>query len=187
MLMTRSFLPVFALLALVISTGTGCGPSDATSTRRPTPTPTTSRYVVTLSPLNHSGVSATAQLEMAGDLLTVTIQSRGLEPNREHYQHIHGNPGSTVRCPSATDAGASGVLTVEQGLAAVGPIALDLSPYAQVSGPWPTHWSHAYSLSPEALANLSPLTGHVVVLHGMTYHGTYDRALFVACGPIKAA
>jgi hypothetical protein len=143
--------------------------------------------MVTLSPVNHSGVSGIAQLEVTGDVLTVTIQSRGLEPNREHYQHIHGNPGSTVQCPSAIDAGPSGVLTVEQGLAAVDPIALDLYPYAQVSGPEPTDWSHAYSLSPEALANLQPLTGHVVVLHGMTYHGLYDRALFVACGPIKAA
>jgi hypothetical protein len=143
--------------------------------------------MVTLSPVNHSGVSGTVQLALTGDVLSVTIQSRGLEPNREHYQHIHGNPGSTVRCPSAADAGASGMLTVEQGLAAVGPIALDLYPYAQVSGPGPTDWSHSYALSPEVVANLMPLTGHVVVLHGMTYHGTYDRALFVACGPIKPA
>ena len=107
--MKRSFSPALTVLAVVLGASAGCGSSADTTTQRPTPTPTTARYVVALSPVNLSGVSGTVQLALSGDVLSVTIQSRGLEPNREHYQHIHGNPGSTVRCPSAADAGASGM------------------------------------------------------------------------------
>lgn len=164
----------------------GCGRASASGAQAPTPS-TTGHYRALLHPLNASGVSGTVQLDVTGSMLLVSIQARGLEPNREHYQHIHGNSGGTVGCPSSAAADASGVLTVDQGLAVVGPIALDLAPYPEVRASGSVNWSHTYALTTAELASLAPLTGHVVVLHGLTAHdGIYDRALFVACGPIQA-
>jgi hypothetical protein len=186
--MQRSLVPavaILAMLALVSAALGGCGTFPVSASQRPTQAATI-HYLATLRPLNASGVSGTVRLDLTGSSLEVTIQAHGLEPNKEHYQHIHGNPGGTVGCPSKADADASGLITVDQGLAVVGPIALDLFPYPVVSGSGSMKWSHAYTLTATDLSNLTPLTGHVVVLHGMTYHGTYDRALFVACGPIQA-
>jgi hypothetical protein len=186
--MQRLIIPAVAMLAaLALVTGAlgGCGPSPAVGVQRPTQA-TTIHYMATLRPLNASSVSGTVRLDLTGSSFTVTIQARGLEPNKEHYQHIHGNQGGTVACPTKADADASGHITVDQGLAVVGPIALDLFPYPGVSGPGSVDWSHTYMLSATELSDLAPLTGHVVVLHGMTYHGIYDRAQFVACGAIQA-
>jgi len=181
--MQRSFVPAVAILA-TLALG-GCGTAPASGAQRPTQAPTT-HYVVTLRPLNTSGVSGIVRLALTGSVLAVTIHASGLEPNKEHYQHVHGNPGGTVACPTTADADASGMITVDRGLTVVGPIALDLSPYPQVSGSGLADWSHSYTLTSAELSNLAPLTGHVVVLHGMTSHGNYDRALFVACGAIHA-
>src|SRR5262249_26351339 len=154
---------------------------------RPSPTLVpTLRYAVALSPLNASGVSGTVRLELTGDVLVVTTHVNGLAPNQTHYEHIHGNPGSAVSCPTAASADASGIVSVAQGLAVVGPIAFDLQPYPQVTGTHPVDWSQRYSLSPFDLSHLTSLTKDVVVLHGLTYHGVYDRAMFVACGSIQA-
>jgi hypothetical protein len=186
--MQRSLVPAVTILAtLALLTGmlSGCGMAPGAGAQHPTQT-TTTHYVATLHPLNASGVSGTVRLDLTGNSLEVTIQAHGLEPNKEHYQHIHGNPGGAVACPSKADADASGLITVDRGLAVVGPIALDLFPYPVVSGSGSVDWSHTYTLTATGLSNLAPLTGHVVVWHGMTYHGTYDRALFVACGPIQA-
>ncbi|HZC79830.1 MAG TPA: hypothetical protein VE258_18895 [Ktedonobacterales bacterium] len=147
----------------------------------------TFHYAVTLRPLNASDVSGSARLDLTGNVLVVTIHANGLQPNREHYQHIHGNLGGVVACPTPADADASGMLTVARGLAVVGPIVLDLQPYPSVTGPGAVDWAQSYTLTPDEQSSLVPLTDHVVVLHGMTSHGVYDRALFVACGAIRAA
>jgi hypothetical protein len=175
---------ILAPLALLAGTLGGCGTAPTAATRRPAPA--TAHYLATLRPLNGSSVTGTVRLALTGNVLAVTIQASGLEPNGEHYQHIHGHAGGSVACPSPADATASGVLTVDQGLAVVGPIALDLQPYPPVSGTGSIEWSRSYSLTESEVSSLAPLTGHVVVLHGMTAQGTYDRALFVACGPIQA-
>jgi hypothetical protein len=188
--MQRPVILVVALVALLSGALGACGPWSAVGAGSPTPSPTLtppSHYTVTLSPLNGTRVSGTMRLDLTGNVLAITLHVSGLEPNHEHYLHIHGNPGSTVACPSRAAAGPSGMLTVQQGLAVVGPIVLDLQPYPQVTGLGPVDWSQVYTLSAGELAVLSPLTAHVVVLHGMTYQGVYDRALFVACGPIRAA
>jgi hypothetical protein len=177
---------VLALLALATGALSGCGGASVATAQRltPTPSPRTTHYLVTLHALNSSGVSGMAWLDLQGSELTVTIRASGLEPNGEHYQHIHGNADGTVACPTTADP-ATGI-TVEQGVAAVGPIALDLQPYAVVAGSGSEQWTHTYTLTPGDLFNLAPLTGHVLVLHGMTSHGVYDRAYFVACGQIQA-
>jgi hypothetical protein len=115
-------------------------------------------------------------------VLVVTIHATGLEPDREHYQHIHGNPGGAVICPVA----AGGVISVNQGLEQVGPVALDLQPYAQIGASRAEDWSQSYTLGSDQMYFLTPLTGHVLVLHGMTTAGAYNRATFVACGGIRA-
>jgi Cu/Zn superoxide dismutase len=183
---TRAMLVTCVLVAAMLA---GCGAAPVTGAQRspsPTPAATTApaqRYTATLSPLNASGVSATARLELSGNVLVVTLHATGLEPNREHYLHIHGYPDATVTCPATS----GGAISVDEGIAHVGPIALDLQPYPQVTGPGTVDWSHTYTLSPDDLYNITPLTGHVLVLHGLTTNGTYNRATFVACGQIQAA
>jgi len=178
----RAFL--LALLCLAVS---ACGQSSTPGAQRPSPAmEPTLRYAVTLSPLNASGVSGTVRLELTGDMLVVTTHAIGLAPNQTHYEHIHGTPGGAVSCPTAANADASGMVSVAEGLAVVGPIAFDLQPYPQVTGTTPVDWSQRYTLSPYYRSHLTPLTEHVVVLHGLAYQGVYDRALFVACGPILA-
>jgi hypothetical protein len=191
--MQRSYahgIALLGVLALVICGGSGCTIGSAAGGQRsrpPTATPTvqTIRYMSTLHPVNDSGVSGSVQLDMTGSRLTVTIHASGLELNQIHMQHIHGYGGLTVICPAP--ASTNGEITVEQGVAAVGPIALDLQPYAQVSASGSIDWSQTYMLAPGVLSDVMPLTGHVVVLHGMTFHGTYVSAMFVACGAIQAA
>lgn len=173
----------FAVMALAASALSGCGVTPAAATATVTPVPT-AHYAVTYQEVNHSGVSGTAQLDLVGHTLTVTIHAKGLEPNKEHYQHIHGLSGTQVSCPTKATGG--GLITVDEGLAAVGPVAWDLAPYANVGDAGTIDWTHSYTLDAVQLANLGPLTEHVMVLHGLTDHGVYDRAIFVACGAIQA-
>jgi hypothetical protein len=184
-------LGLLGLLALALALAPvmldGCGASSAAGALPPTHTPGPTHYTVTLRPLNGTSVTGTEQLVLTGNVLAISLHVTGLEPGREHYQHIHGYPGSTAICPTAANADASGLITVDTGLAVVGPVVLDLQPYPQVTGHGPLDWSQTYALTATQLADLLPLTAHVVVLHGMTHERTYDRALFVACGPIQAA
>ncbi len=183
---------IYLLIAVTLA-GCGAGAASVTGAHRaPSPPPTatattaptvpTVHFTATLRPLNASGVSATARLDQTGNVLVVTLHATGLEPNREHYLHIHGYPDATVTCPVGSD----GAISVDEGLAHVGPIALDLQPYPQVTVPGAVAWTHTYRLSPDDLYNITPLTGHVVVLHGLTSNGSYNRATFVACGQIQA-
>jgi hypothetical protein len=180
-------LAALASLALMPVTLAGCGVASAPAGAQPPATSTattapTLHYTATLSGLNASGVSATARLDLIGSALEVTLHATNLEPNREHYLHIHGYPQASVTCPT----GSGGAISVDEGIAHVGPIALDLQPYPQVTGPAAVDWSHTYMLSPDDLSNITPLTGHVLVLHGLTTNGVYNRATFVACGQIQA-
>lgn len=179
------FVTLTTLALITVTALAGCGAAPATgaqSAPSPTPTAPTVHFIAALSPLNASGVSATAHLDLSGNVLVITLHAAGLEPNREHYLHIHGYPGTMVTCP----AGSGGDISVTEGLAHVGPVVLDLQPYPQVTRPGVVGWSHTYVLLPDELANLTPLTDHVVVLHGLTTNGTYNRATFVACGQIQA-
>ncbi len=73
-------------------------------------------FTVDLHPLNNSGVSGTATLSLDGGELTVTIDATGLEPDKTHAQHIHGNPPgrgvpSNSTCPTAAaDANGDGIV-----------------------------------------------------------------------------
>jgi hypothetical protein len=144
-------------------------------------------YVAQLLPMNNSGVSGTAVLNVQGDLLSVQIDARGLEPNRPHEQHIHGlfdQSGTPIPpMPSlAVDTDHDGFIETPEGEKAIGPIIVPLtSPPGGNPGNYPTapdgtiHFSQMYNLDdPATFAPgfnknlLFPLTFRSIELHGMT-------------------
>ena len=180
---------VFCSLVLLVLALSACG-SSSTAAAPPTPTPTptqpTSHYTVKLSPLNGSGVSGTVDLQLTGSMLAVTVNVTGLTPNQIHFQHIHGSHDAVSTCPTRADANASGIITIDRTLQIVGPVAFGFSPYTPADRHGVVRWSNAFALDGGILWDISPLTQHVVVVHGMMYQGSYDNVLPVACGPIQA-
>ena len=172
-------------LAFIVS---GCGSVGASSGKVVrAPTPMTTRYIAMLSALNASGVTGKVEMALSGDELDVMISLSGLSPNQEHMQHIHGAHGTLATCPTAASANADGIITLAAGTPAYGPVALPFepTPTADVSGK--VSWSRHLTLASYEVYNMTTLTQHVVLIHGMTYKGVYDQTLPVACGPIKAA
>jgi len=189
-MMKRFHCPLLVLLVLLVSACGSASPSavPSTPTSLPTPTqPTTSHYTAKLSALNATHVSGAADFKLTGNVLVITINATGLQPDKEHYLHIHGTADTSVTCPTLADADASGHITIEKALTIIGPIALDLQPYPQPDAHGAISWSRIFHLAPYQLSDITPLIHHVIVLHGMTYQGVYDRALTVACGPIQVA
>jgi len=142
----------------------------------------TSHYTARLSALNSSGVSGTVDFQVTGNVLVVKMNVTGLVPNLKHFQHIHGN--GTATCPTATDA--NGSVTLSEAQTNIGPLAFDLQPYPLTDAHGRLHLTQTFTLAPDELANITPLTGHVMVFHGALNHGQYDRFLPAACGPILA-
>ena len=173
------------LLVLLSLAGSACGSVSAPRTGS-TPTVTrvlTSHYTARLSALNSSGVSGTVDFRVTGNVLVVKMQVSGLVPNQKHFQHIHGDGSST--CPTAADARAG--VTLSEALTNIGPLAFDLQPYPLTDAQGRLDLTQTFTLDPDELAKITPLTGHVMVLHGAFNHGQYDRFLPAACGPIQAA
>jgi hypothetical protein len=188
--MKRSQCLLLILLMLILSACGSSFTSPVLSSTTPTSTPsqpTTSHYLAKLTPLNATHVSGTANFTLTGNILVITIHAIGLQPGKEHYLHIHGAPDSSVSCPTKADADAGGHITIEKALTIIGPVALDLQPYPQPDAQGAVSWSQIFHLEPYQLSDTTPLSHHVIVLHGMTYQGIYDRALTVACGPIQVA
>ncbi|MCC9641989.1 dockerin type I domain-containing protein [Rhodopirellula sp. JC740] len=114
---------------------------------------TTQTFTTTLSELNDSGVTGTANVTVDtsdpdNPSVTVSIQASGLVPNQPHIQHIHGRFASdldstgTIDGPFVGDGGSSidsrtpdlgddtngdGFVTVGEGLAGYGNVLLNLS------------------------------------------------------------
>ena len=175
------------LLVVLSLAGSACGSAGAPATA-PTPTPTvtqvlTSHYTASLSALNSSGVSGTVDFQVTGKVLVVKMKVTGLVPNQKHFQHIHGN--GTATCPTATDA--KGGVTLSEALTNIGRLAFDLQPYPLTDAQGRLNLTQTFTLDPDELANITPLTGHVMVFHGAFNQGKYDRFLPAACGPIQAA
>ena len=180
---------VGSLLVLLVLVLSACGSSNAASVA-PTPSPTrpiaTEHYIARLSSLNSSGVSGTIDLRLTGNRLVVIADASGLEPNQIHYQHIHGSHDTASTCPTAADANASGVITIDQAMQKIGPVALGFQPYFPIDKHGTMHWSQTFNLESSELWAITPLVQHVIVFHGMTSQGVYDKVLPVACGPIEA-
>jgi hypothetical protein len=182
---------VCSLLMLLVLVLSACGNSNAasvppTSSPTPTPTQTTEHYMVKLSALNRSRVYGTVDLQLTGNTLAVTVDGTGLEPNQVHFQHIHGEHYSISTCPTAADANASGIITLDKALPKIGPVAFDFGPYSPTDQHGTIHWSQTFNLDSAELFAITPLVQHVVVIHGMTQQAAYNNVLPVACGPITA-
>jgi hypothetical protein len=176
---------IVVLLVLLSLVGSACGSAGAPSTA-PTPTVTqvlTSRYTASLNALNSTGVAGTVDFQVIGKVLVVKMKVAGLVPNQKHFQHIHGN--GTATCPTATDA--KGGVTLSEDLTNIGPLAFDLQPYPMTGAQGRLNLTQTFTLDPDELASIIPLTGHVIVLHGAFNQGQYDRFLPAACGRIQAA
>jgi hypothetical protein len=137
-----------------------------------------------LSALNRSGVSGVVDLQLTGNTLIVTVEGRGLEPNQIHFQHIHGDHYTVSTCPTAADADANGIITLDKALPKIGPVAFNFGPYSPRDQHGTIHWSQTFHLDSPELWAITPLVQHVVVIHGMTSQGTYNKVLPVACAPI---
>ena len=173
-----------ALVVLLSSLACGaCGASSLMHTA-PTSTPMVTRmYTTTLTQLNHSGVSGTVNFQLTGNILVVRINVKGLVPNQKHFQHIHGDGASS--CP--TSAEASGSVTLSEALTNIGPLAFDLQPYPVTNSQGRLDLEQTFTLAPDELANITPMTGHVMVFHGAMNDGVYDRFLPASCGDIQLA
>lgn len=129
-------------------------------------------FTVALQPLNGSGVTGTAVLELAGDELTVQLLAIGLEPGQTHPQHIHGltSDGAAVDSTVPTlaeDADGDGYIEVGEGAATYGPVILPLTPFPTAPAGF-VSYKETFSLDAAMLAELTPLEKRVLVLHGMT-------------------
>ncbi len=180
---------VCSLLTLLVLALSACGNSNTanvppTPSSTPSPTQTTEHYMAKLSALNGSGVSGTVDLQLTGNTLVVTVDGRGLEPNQVHYQHIHGDHYSVSTCPTTADANASGIITLDKTLQKVGPVAFDFGPYSPTNQHGTIHWSQTFNLDSPELFAITPLVQHVVVIHGLTSQGVYEKVLPAACAPI---
>lgn len=149
-------------------------------------------YVADLMPLNNSGVSAHFDLTLNGNLLTVTEQAAGLEPNELHVQHIHGmlppNQASTMVATAADDTNHDGYVDLAEGQTSYGPILLDLSsPPGGATSAFPTapngtiNFTQTYNLADQSQfgtafneSDLLPLTDREIVIHGMTVGPNYQ-------------
>ena len=176
---------VCSLLTMLVLVLSACGSSNTVSAPpTPSPTPTTEHYMARLSALNRSGVSGVVDLQLTGNTLIVTVEGRGLEPNQIHFQHIHGDHYTVSTCPTAADADANGIITLDKALPKIGPVAFNFGPYSPRDQHGTIHWSQTFHLDSPELWAITPLVQHVVVIHGMTSQGTYNKVLPVACAPI---
>ena len=76
-----------------------------------------------LAPLNNSGASGTANLDLEGDQLTTDIASEGLAPNLQHAQHIHGLEEAISECLTIlNDQDGDNLVNTTEGEPSYGPI-----------------------------------------------------------------
>lgn len=142
-------------------------------------------YEVDLAPLNNSGVYGEVELKLKGKMLHISIEAHGLEPGKIHPQHIHGfnNPVKKSTCPGIeADSNADGIISVQEGLPAYGPIILPLTPFDLVEANGKLEYEASFKINP---STVQPLEKRVVLLHGMTVNNQYIPSLPIACGKIR--
>lgn len=191
--MTR-FVPAVPALAIVTLAACGDAPTgsgDATgapSFSHNGNTPAVPVYRVALEELNGSGVTASATLQVRDGKLVVHVNAVGHDPDRLHPQHIHGFGDRASACPTAAqDADGDGVITIDEGAAAFGPVQVDLQPYptpANAAGA--ITYTRAFDLSAVPF-DPSDLPEKTMVLHGDFVGASYVASLPVACGTVEPA
>ena len=144
-----------------------------------------SRVSGKLVPLNGSLVSGTVRAAVEGGELSVVVEAEGLEVQQIHPQHLHGFFGGdrSASCPTVeADADGDQVLSAAEVEPVTGPPLLPLEPF-----PLPTderRFRYQASLPIDA-ASLGPLPFQVVMIHGLTLDGEYQRGLPVACAELE--
>jgi hypothetical protein len=79
-----------------------------------------------LRPLNGSGTSGSATVDISGSEVTVTVTTNGASPEQPHAQHIH--IGGNNVCPtSAADTDGDGFISTPEGQPAYGAVQVSLT------------------------------------------------------------
>lgn len=142
-----------------------------------------------LAPLNFSGVSGTASVEVTGNKLDVTFDATGLLPNAPHAVHIHFGEQASHECPPQSADGGDGQLSTSDGLPFYGPIVTSLTITGDTS-PASALAIERFSNAPDGtisydrediktdrnVAKAIEAGQGVLVLHGVDYNGNgeYD-------------
>ena len=165
-------------------------------------------YTASLSALNSSGVSGTADVTVRDGQFTVTVDAEGTEASQVHFQHIHGFDDQASACPTmSADSDGNGRISVSEGAPAYGGIRVPLDGSLDTAGEsnglgdgntMPTaDGSGAYMYEESIATGDLALNGggsfsdlnldqHAIVVHGLTVDGTYEATLPVACGTLSA-
>ncbi|MDB5174835.1 MAG: hypothetical protein JWM97_552 [Phycisphaerales bacterium] len=157
------------------------------------------QFQATLTPLNNSGVTGTAQFSLNGDQLTYAVQAQGLTPNVFHQEHVHGflNPVMPSVIPTGSNADVNGdgmIVDIEADRITGGELVFLTAhptgtsfgntfsdfPVADAAGN--INFTQTYTLEVPQL--VAPLNIRAVELHGMFVGGTYEPTLPVATGLI---
>jgi hypothetical protein len=149
----------------------------------------TQRFSADISEANATGASATADLALDGNDLTVSIRGQGFFEGFPHAIHLHGEPGGDNVCGplnpgdegfDAADADGDGFVSVAEGVPAYGPVTVSLTTEGDTSpdsalavdrfpDSGTLDYERTFEVSDEVAANLSTL--HVVV-HGADLNGS---------------
>jgi hypothetical protein len=158
----------------------------------------TESFTATIGQANETGATATADLVLDGNDLTVSIAGDGFFDGFPHAMHFHGEPGGDNICgplnPSdagfdAADVDGDGFLSVVEGVPAYGPVTVALTTEGDTSPDsalavdrFPTSstidYERTFEVSDEVADNLSSL--HIVIhaadLDGTGEIGTLENA-----------
>jgi hypothetical protein len=147
------------------------------------------RFSADLTQANDSGASATAELWLDGNELTVAVRGDGFFDGFPHAMHLHGEPGGDNVCGPVNpgeegfdvkDEDGDGILSVVEGAGDYGPVAVSLTTEGDTSPDsalavdrFPDSstldYERTFEVSDEIADDLSSL--HVVV-HGLDLDGT---------------
>jgi hypothetical protein len=139
------------------------------------------RFTADLTQANGSGATASAELWLDGNDLTVMVEGEGFFEGFPHAMHFHGEPGGDNVCGplnpgdegfEAADADGDGFLSVVEGVPAYGPVTVSLTTEGDTSPDsalavdrFPTSstldYERTFEVSDEVAQNLSSL--HIVV------------------------
>lgn len=207
-----ALLSVAALLALASCTQENPGLDESTTdviddpageasgpTYAPLGEPGAKQYDVHLEPLNDSGVSGFATIEVDDDGMTVTVESTGFEDDLAHAQHLHAR--GEGRCPEPAAVGDDDLIDSEEGVAVYGAPLISLTTEGDLGADsqfdldrFPTAIGGAVGYSRTfdipAPLQLSDLEDAVVVQHGRhTLDGPSEDAatIPVSCGALVPA
>ena len=142
-----------------------------------------------LNPLNNSGVTGNAKVQVKGKQLQIKVNATGLAKKLPHAQHIHFGAQARHECPSVADDTNGDIrLTTVEGVPAYGPVRVSLTTSGDTSAdsvlavdryPTANRGKVNYdrmTTTDKAVARAIRNGKGVVVIHGVDYNdnGEYD-------------